>query len=111
MESIGIFPLYAIGIGLLMFALTFVIKFTRGLLIGILGISVAYYYALASPETKEKMDIYIQRIVKSVFNSNIVQGVKEDTISTLSDSGSALKDYSIEIKRAALNGKEGLYNK
>jgi len=102
MEHIGIFPLYAIGATLVMIALTFAINFTRGVVLVLLGLSVAYYYGFASTDSKSKMDFYAERLSKSITNSKFLETVSSDTISKITKTNTgtskALSDYANNLK-------------
>jgi len=110
MDTIGLFPLYAMGIALFMIALTFLVKFTRGLIILVLGISVAYYYGIASPHSKRSMDHYMKRVVKSIGSSSLVKDIEKDTVHRVKNGTKSFGGYSKSLGKSAKLVGQGMQN-
>lgn len=70
-NSLGVFTLYALILGLSIMSFTFFVNTIRSIVITLLGLSLAYYFLAATPNEKEKMDIYMKTLVSSISGSNI----------------------------------------
>ena len=70
-SSMGVFTLYALMLGLVVMAFTYFVNTVRGIVITILGASMAYYFFVASPDTKKNMDSYMKSLYTTIVGGNI----------------------------------------
>jgi hypothetical protein len=70
--AIGPFVYYSLGIGVLILGITFFVNLVRGIVLTSLGIGLAYYMLVASPDMKIDMDNYMKNLYTSIKGGNII---------------------------------------
>jgi hypothetical protein len=65
-SQLGIFGFFAVTITISFLALSFFIKFLRGILLILCLVSCFYYYGIATPEIKKEMDKRTQEIYQTI---------------------------------------------
>lgn len=72
-NSIGVFTIYALMIGLSVMSFTFFVNTIRSITMILLGLSMVYYFFIATPAVKTEMDTYMKNLSASITGSNIAE--------------------------------------
>jgi len=86
--DIGPFVYYSLAVGIAVIGLTFFVNLLRGLVLTLLGVSLAYYLFMADSASKIKMDNYMINVFKSVSGENLLKTGEN----ILSDSMNGIKE-------------------
>ncbi len=71
--SVGVFTIYALMIGLSIMSFTFFVNTIRTITMILLGLSMVYYFFIATPTVKKEMDTYMKNLSASITGSNITE--------------------------------------